>query len=588
MATLPYDTDKLIKETQAMLAQTKAEGDKAYAGSSFQVAPAAQQVAQPSVQQAITPADLNPVQPQNYATTTPTPVVPQVTLPEQQQQQQLGPEESEYSRLIKSLTQDINNLPSKSQFEAEQQQKFGYIDSVSRQNSIKAQFDALQNEAKALDLQYANAQQANEQAIQDIGRRAIVTKGGVAPFASAAQRELDRTTTALRIENTRKQLEAAASYAIVSNDVATALAKVNQAIAIEWQPKQDAIDRKLKNLEILKSDPALTREQEKRADDRQKKLEAEKLVIQTEAKNAETRLGLIMLAQQNGAPQALITQAQNEKDLLKVSGLLGAWAGENNSADIQEYYLYKREETQAGRQPISFDEWRTREQNRKVALAKAANGEFGLSQGQANLFNNIVTKYNASPLIAAADRTIVLKNSIEQARKNPSDGATQLNLVYSYIQALDTYQSAVREGELGLVNSIDSKVGALSNYVSQIQNGQIVRPEVANEIADAAENLVNTINQGAKSKEKSFESQAETLGLGDPWRKYRSGFQASYSGAQSTGSGASNMSTADYQTWLNTYNYAEDIRLAQQAIAEGKDRNAVIARLQEKYKDVSL
>lgn len=152
----------------------------------------------------------------------------------------------------------------------------------------------------------------------------------------------------------------------------------------------------------------------------------------------------------------------------------------------------------------------------------------GLSSGQVSAFNSIVGKYNASPLIAASDRTIVLKNSIEQARNNPDDGATQLNLVYSYIQALDTYQSAVREGELALVNSIDSKVGKLENWVSQIQNGQVVRPEVVKQIADAAENLVNTIDEGAARKEKSFESQATTVGLGTQWKQYISGFTQSY------------------------------------------------------------
>lgn len=151
-----------------------------------------------------------------------------------------------------------------------------------------------------------------------------------------------------------------------------------------------------------------------------------------------------------------------------------------------------------------------------------------MTAGQVSAFNGIVGKYNASPLIAASDRTIVLKNSIEKARENPDDGATQLNLVYSYIQALDTYQSAVREGELGLVNSIDSKIGKVENWVSQIQNGQVVRPEVAKQIADAAENLVTTIDEGASRKAKSFESQAKTVGLGSQWNEYIKGFSQSY------------------------------------------------------------
>ena len=147
-----------------------------------------------------------------------------------------------------------------------------------------------------------------------------------------------------------------------------------------------------------------------------------------------------------------------------------------------------------------------------------------LTSGQTSAFNSIVAQKNKSPLIAAADRVPVLKNSIKAARAEPDNGSLQLNLVYSYVQALDTYQSAVREGELALVNSIDSKVGQLSNYVAQIQNGQIVRPEVIKQMADAAENIVNTINDSAKQKNKSFKSQAEAQGLGDIWERYESGF----------------------------------------------------------------
>lgn len=155
-------------------------------------------------------------------------------------------------------------------------------------------------------------------------------------------------------------------------------------------------------------------------------------------------------------------------------------------------------------------------------------GQFDLTSGQQTLLNGIINKYNASPLVAAADRTIVLKNTVDAIRKDPSNGTLQLNLVYSYIQALDTYQSAVREGELGLVNSIDSRVGQLQGEIQKIQNGQVVRPEVAKQIADAATQIIDTINQGAKQKAQSFRSQANIFGLGQVWDAYTGGFNPSY------------------------------------------------------------
>ena len=147
---------------------------------------------------------------------------------------------------------------------------------------------------------------------------------------------------------------------------------------------------------------------------------------------------------------------------------------------------------------------------------------------QLDTFNKLAKEFENSPLVKAKDRSVVLKSSIESIRKNPKDGATQLQMVYSYVQALDTYQSAVREGELSLVNSIDSRIGQLQGSIQKIQNGQIVRPEVAKQIADAAEQLYKTINSGAEDKEKSFSSRAKVLRIDDQWSLYQTGYNPNY------------------------------------------------------------
>lgn len=164
-----------------------------------------------------------------------------------------------------------------------------------------------------------------------------------------------------------------------------------------------------------------------------------------------------------------------------------------------------------------------------VAAAKAAeNASTGMSEKDRTIFNSIVDKYAKSPLIAAADRTVVLKSTIDQVKNDPSNGALQLNLAYAYIQALDTYQSAVREGELSLVNSIDSKVGQLEGEIQKITNGQIVRPDVAKQLAEAADSIVNTINQGAKNAETRYRSQAKVNGIEDAWDEFIGGYTQQY------------------------------------------------------------
>lgn len=203
-----------------------------------------------------------------------------------------------------------------------------------------------------------------------------------------------------------------------------------------------------------------------------------------------------------------------------------------------------------------------------IAVDALKEGKPELTSGQQSAFNSIVAQKNKSPLIAAADRVPVLKNAIKAARANPDDAALQLNLAYSYIQALDTYQSAVREGELSLVNSIDSKVGQLQNFATQMTNGQIVRPEVIKQMADAADNIVNTINDSAKEKNKSFKAQADAQGLGDIWSRYESGFTNSFD------QGNTDTSEQDAQA-LKTINPATKKPFTQQEIDDYKKANGI-------------
>lgn len=418
----------------------------------------------------------------------------------------------------------------------------------SQQNDLRTQImsltgDVSQEASRRAQLEADPALQAKRQQVQDLTSQAnalIAESKAIAPTVkqqnlldysgrgiasgiveSKGQREIRQR----QLDNAIQALSVGSLLSAAQGNLTLALDQVDRAVKAEFEPKKAELAAKRANLEMLMNDPALTREEKRRGAIAEARLKAEEDKVKKEEEDKKTIQGLALQAQQNGAPTPILRALINSKNLEEALVAGAGWTAKETAQSIQEYNFAVKNGYKG-----SYTQYQNEDANRKIAIAKAGqiNGEFGLSSSQATLFNNIVTKYNASPLIAAADRTIVLKNSIEQARKNPSDGATQLNLIYSYVQALDTYQSAVREGELGLVNSIDSKVGKLSNYVQQVQNGQIIRPEVAKEIADAADNLVNTINQGAKAKSKSYESQADTLGLGAPWRKYQSGFQASF------------------------------------------------------------
>lgn len=196
---------------------------------------------------------------------------------------------------------------------------------------------------------------------------------------------------------------------------------------------------------------------------------------------------------------------------------------------VGEYQYYAQQELDSGRKPLSFNEYQNMDANRKAKVAGGGNITDGMTIQQRAAFNSIIDKQNRSPLILASDRTPILKAAVEAIKKDPGNAALQLNLSYAYIQALDTYQSSVREGELGNLNSIDSKIGGLQNSVQQIQKGQIVRPEIATQIANAADSIIQTISAAAKQKAASFRSQAVVNGIGDQYDQYQSGYVPSYS-----------------------------------------------------------
>lgn len=228
------------------------------------------------------------------------------------------------------------------------------------------------------------------------------------------------------------------------------------------------------------------------------------------------------------------TAIKNFEQLLNISNKLGIVGAVTPTKEVVEGY---KNAIRGGANPsvipddvrgkvlsqLTPQDWAVwSEQNKKGVVDELSRAQ------KTNTFNRIVDSLNRSPLIQASERTPVLKNSIASVRKNPSNAALQLNLSYSYIQALDTYQSAVREGELANLNSIDSKIGNIQGWVQTIQRGQVVRPEVAKQIASAAEEVLNAINSAAGQKAKSFKSQADVAGVGTEFDQYMRGFNPTY------------------------------------------------------------
>lgn len=152
----------------------------------------------------------------------------------------------------------------------------------------------------------------------------------------------------------------------------------------------------------------------------------------------------------------------------------------------------------------------------------------GRSPAAISTFNQIASQYQRSPLTNAADRTIVLKDAAQAIREAPSNPANQMALAYSYIQALDTYQSAVREGELQNIGSLATMWQQLLVKANQVATtGAFMPPDVAIQIAEASDRLVSTIESGRLKKRAEFAARANASGVGDLWDQFMAGIPSS-------------------------------------------------------------
>lgn len=151
-----------------------------------------------------------------------------------------------------------------------------------------------------------------------------------------------------------------------------------------------------------------------------------------------------------------------------------------------------------------------------------------VSPKQVITFNQIAGAYERSPLVRAADRTIVLNDAIKTIEANPTDPAAQLRLAYSYIQALDTYQSAVREGELGNLGALWTKLQLWQVQLNKVASeGAFLPKEVAQNIARDAKQLVTTIETAAQRKRQEFGARAQVSGVGPMWQEFVTAAEAS-------------------------------------------------------------
>jgi len=211
----------------------------------------------------------------------------------------------------------------------------------------------------------------------------------------------------------------------------------------------------------------------------------------------------------------------------EVSDNVALLSGIGGTGIVGEYNFYKADQRARGLPTVGFDEYQTLDTNRKRSIAAAANvAGSDLNTIEAAVFNKIVDKYNASPAIKALDKANMLKNIANEVLADPSNATSQLALIYSYIKGLDT-DSAVKEGEIDLVRSIQSYLNTFQTSLERVTSGKPVSTDAATKIANGSLKLIESIENTAKRKEADFKAQAKVNGtkvLG-AWDDYRTSAQ---------------------------------------------------------------
>lgn len=202
-------------------------------------------------------------------------------------------QETDLSKLIAGLTAETSTA-----FQEDARLKAEEAQGISAKKSALA---GLQNTQKSL---LAESQGIQLQLQQDIQNQqnlaqqggANVTKGGLAPQTRALQTVANQSL----LSNAIKQYGNNASLAAAQGDLASAMDYVDRAIQAEFLPKEKALAVAQANLTNLQKSGTLTRAQQKRADERQALIDAQKAALAEEkAIKTDTRDAVVKAISNN-------------------------------------------------------------------------------------------------------------------------------------------------------------------------------------------------------------------------------------------------------------------------------------------------
>jgi len=185
---------------------------------------------------------------------------------------------------------------------------------------------------------------------------------------------------------------------------------------------------------------------------------------------------------------------------------------------VAEYEYYVAQQKEKGLPYDSFDEYQTKDANRKARAAAVVDAS-GLTPTQQSQFLRITDNYQKDALVQAFDKGKGLSAIADQVLADPNNATNQLKALYGLVKNLDP-DSAVREGEIALANKTTSYLERFKTSLESVYNGQVISPEAAKKLATATKELVAAWGTGVEGRKQRYTAQAQTVGIGDAFNSY--------------------------------------------------------------------
>lgn len=113
---------------------------------------------------------------------------------------------------------------------------------------------------------------------------------------------------------------------------------------------------------------------------------------------------------------------------------------------IQEYLFQVQEDIRGGKKPLTFDEYQTRDANRKRPVTNVNVGGTGLSQPLLTRVTTISNQFDSNPVIKNYNEQWNRAEGIKAILSRPWSGPGDMATVFEFMKALDP-TSVVRESE---------------------------------------------------------------------------------------------------------------------------------------------